>query len=529
MNVLNRFRAYPGKTHLIFFFLILILGALLRFWNLGRIPPGLNQDEAAIGLDAYSLYHYGIDHNGVSYPVNFIAWGSGQDGLYAYFVMPFVGLGLTPLVERLPMAIAGVLTLVLVYVIGRKCIGKRFGLLAMFFLAISPWHIMLSRWGLNDNILPFVFTLGVAMLVFSRPENNRYPAAMAVFGLSLYAYGAAYVATPVFLLLATIYLIRIRLLTPIKMIAGCVVFGLIALPIALFVAVNTFGWDSIHLGLMTIPRLPVKARFQNMAILFSPDIIKSLGDNLKYVWEVLWKQTDGLIWNSLARYGYAYPGAVLFGGAGLIACVFSLRRRTTGPLWILPIWLAAAFAVGLAMESNINRLNLLFIPILFMMAALLEFLFQRFKLVAWAAVAGYLGLAVLFTRVYLGGRYSEMAGEAFIEGIVPALQSVSRYPDAPVCVTDQAGVSYVYMLWVEPDDPRNYLPTIEYFDPNAQFRIARKFGRFTFGMQNCIPADNLIYILTSETPLPGDVEYRIETYGAFTVFIPEGLVPKPAD
>jgi len=529
MHIVNRLKAFPGKTHLVFFLLVLVLGGGLRFWNLGSIPPGLNQDEASIGLDAYSLYHYGVDHNGVSFPVNFIAWGSGQDGLYTYFVMPFTGLGLSPLVERLPMAIAGVLTLVLVYVIGRKCAGPRFGLLAMFFTAISPWHIMMSRWGLNDNILPFVFTLGVAMLVFSRPENYWYPAAMAVFGLSLYAYGAAYVGTPVFLLLATIYLIRSRLLAPGKLLLGCAVFILAAIPIALFVAVNTFGWESIHLGLMTIPRLPVKARFQNMAILFSPDIFKSLGENLKYMWDVLWKQTDGLIWNSMTRYGYAYPGAVMFGGAGFLAYVFYLRRRTTGPIWILPIWLAAAFAVGLAMESNINRLNLLFIPILFMMAALLDFLFQRFKLAAWAAVAGYLGLAVLFARVYLGGRYSEMASEAFLEGFVPALQSASRYPDAPVCVTDQAEVSYVYILWVEPDDPRNYLSTIEYFSPNAQFRKARIFDRYTFGIRNCAPAENAIYILTSETPPAGDVKYRIETYAAFTIYIPEGLVPKPED
>ncbi len=529
MDIVNRLRAYPGKTRLVLFLLVLILGGGLRFWNLGNIPPGLNQDEAAIGLDAWSLYHYGVDHNGVSFPVNFVAWGSGQDGLYAYLVMPFTGLGLSPLAERLPMAIAGVLTLILVYVIGRKCVGPRFGLLAMFLTAISPWHVMMSRWGLNDNILPFVFALGVAMLVFTRPENYWYPAAMAVFGLSLYAYGAAYVGTPVFILLATIYLFRIRLLAPRKFLLGCAVFILMAAPIALFVAVNTFGWDSIHLGLMTVPRLPVKARFQNMAILFAPDILKSLGENLKYLWDVLWKQTDGLIWNSIARYGYAYPGAVLFGGAGFLAYVFNLRRRAATPVWILPFWLAAALAIGLAMETNINRLNLLFLPILFMMAAVLDFLFQHFKPVAWAAVAGYLGLAILFTRVYLGGRYSEMAGEAFLEGFVPALQSASRYPDAPVCVTDQAEVSYVYILWVEPDDPRNYLPTIEYFDPNAQFRKARKFGRFTFGIRNCAPVENAIYILTFETPPAGDVNYRIETYAAFRVYIPEGLVPKPAD
>ncbi len=480
-------------------------------------------------FEAYSLYHYGMDRNGVSFPVNFISWGSGMDGLYVYLLLPLVGLGLSPMVVRLPMAIAGVCTLSLVYVLGRKCIGPRFGLLAMFLVTISPWHIMLSRFGLNDNILAFVFTLGAAILVFSRRENYCFPSAMAVFGVTLYAYGAAYVATPIFLILATIYFIRSSRLTPAKMALGWAIFLLAALPIALFVAVNVFGWNSIQIGPLTIPRLPVKPRFQNMGILFSPDIWASLGSNLKYLWDVLWRQTDGLIWNAMARYGYAYPGAILIGSVGLVIYIFYLRRRAAGPLWILPIWLAAALSLGVAMETNINRLNLLFLPILFMMAAVLEFLFWRFKLIAWAAVLGYAILAFLFVRVYLGGKYAQMASEAFIDGIVPALQSVSRYPDAPVCVTDQAGVSYVYMLWVAPSDPREYLPTIRYFDPNAQFRIAEKFERFTFGIDNCAPAENEIYILKSETPPLGNGEYRVETYALFHVYIPAELEGKSND
>jgi 4-amino-4-deoxy-L-arabinose transferase-like glycosyltransferase len=528
-GVLDRFRTLSGKAHFVFFAVILAFGAFVRLWNLGSVPPGLNQDEAGIGVDAYSLYHYGVDHNGVSFPVNFVAWGSGQDGLYTYFVLPFTGGGLSPWVERLPMALSGVITLALVYLVGRKCIGPRFGLLAMFLMAVSPWHIMMSRFGLNDNILVFTFALGAALLALSRADNSWYPAAMAVFGLSLYAYGTAYVAVPLFVLMAAVYLYRNRLLTPRKWILGWGIFGLIALPIVLFVAVNTFGWDTIRLGFLSIPRLPVKARFQNMAVLFSPDIPASLAANAKYLWDVLWNQTDGLIWNALARYGYGYPGAVLFAAVGLGVYLFWLRPRAQGPVWLPILWLAAALSLGLAMESNINRLNILFPAILLLMAAVLEFLFEKFRPAGWAAVCGYSVLAFLFVRVYLGGRYAEMASDAFLTGFVPALQTVNRYPDSSVCMTDRAGVSYVYMLWVEPQDPWTYLPTLEYFDPNAQFRVAKTFGRYTFGMQNCALTENTIYLLAGESPPEAGVEYRSETYGGFQVYIPAGLTPKRED
>ena len=57
--------------------LIVIGGALLRLVLIGRIPYGLNQDEASIGYDAWSLLHYGIDRNGYPWPIYPITWGSG--------------------------------------------------------------------------------------------------------------------------------------------------------------------------------------------------------------------------------------------------------------------------------------------------------------------------------------------------------------------------------------------------------------------------------------------------------------------
>ena len=54
--------------------LLLALGALLRLCALGALPYGLNQDEASIGYDAWTLLRYGIDRNGYRYPVYPITW-----------------------------------------------------------------------------------------------------------------------------------------------------------------------------------------------------------------------------------------------------------------------------------------------------------------------------------------------------------------------------------------------------------------------------------------------------------------------
>ena len=200
--------------HWILFLLILGLGTFSRLWEFNRLPPGLNADEASIGVDAFNLYHYGIDRNGISFPVDFISWGSGQNAFYGYLLIPFIAIfGLSPAVVRLPMLICGILTLPLMFWVGRKIFDIRFGLLSMFFLAICPWHILLSRWGLESNIFPFIFMLGYAFILYTEKSLKCFIVACLFFGLSLYCYGTAYVMVPIFVVSTIIFLLRTKTFT----------------------------------------------------------------------------------------------------------------------------------------------------------------------------------------------------------------------------------------------------------------------------------------------------------------------------
>jgi hypothetical protein len=49
-----------------------------------------------------------------------------------------------------------------------------------------------------------------------------------------------------------------------------------------------------------------------------------------------------------------------------------------------------------------------------------------------------------------------------------------------------------------------------------------------FGLSDCDPAGSPAYLLKSETP-PGDVEYRMEAYGAYRVYIPVERYPAERD
>lgn len=141
--------------------LIFLVGFLLRLVCLGQIPAGIHQDEAYSGYEAYCLLQTGADSHGYVNPVYFISWGHGMNALYAYLTIPFIAVGgLNVITIRLPQAIIGCLTLPLFYGFLKRIQDRKLALTGLCLLAFNPWHLMLSRWGLEANLVPFFCCLG---------------------------------------------------------------------------------------------------------------------------------------------------------------------------------------------------------------------------------------------------------------------------------------------------------------------------------------------------------------------------------
>lgn len=191
---------------------IVILGTSVRFIGLGHNPVGIIDDEADAAYDAYSLLHTGKDQWGVSWPLtSFKGFGDYRLPAYTYFTIPSIAaFGLTPLAVRVPAAVFGTLTILIVYVLVTELFGsssKMLPFLSAFFLAISPWHIGMSRIGLEETTSVFFVTLGMWMVLRGRSKPKSIIIGLIVLGLSLYVYTANIVLIPLLLGL-TLYLFR---------------------------------------------------------------------------------------------------------------------------------------------------------------------------------------------------------------------------------------------------------------------------------------------------------------------------------
>ena len=181
----------------------LIMGALVRGLYLDSNPPGLWQDEASTGLDAWTIWHTGRDRTGTFLPLISRSFGDYPLTLYRFLTAPFVGLGgLTVANERAVAAISGTALIAATAAVVRLHVGGARALAVMVPAALCPTWIHFSRYGSEAMLLPATLTFGWLAIDWGT-RNNRHRWAIWVgfisLGLSAYTYHAVKLVLPLWM------------------------------------------------------------------------------------------------------------------------------------------------------------------------------------------------------------------------------------------------------------------------------------------------------------------------------------------
>ncbi|MCX7996410.1 MAG: phospholipid carrier-dependent glycosyltransferase [Patescibacteria group bacterium] len=166
---------------------ILVLALFLRFWDLGGIPAGLHDDEVANAyVGKYSLIH-GVDLYGNPFPLlYFDKFGDYPPVLPMYLSGAGALLfGDTVFGARFFHALAGAVTIVPAYLLGLLVFRrKKTALLAAFFTALLPWHLVLSRTSAEGVVASFVFLCGIVAVLCGISRSSTNGALIAVGGFT---------------------------------------------------------------------------------------------------------------------------------------------------------------------------------------------------------------------------------------------------------------------------------------------------------------------------------------------------------
>lgn len=486
--------------------LLFLLGLTARLWLFGEVPGGINQDEAFAGYEAWSILHGGTDTAGYRFPVYLTAWGSGMNALESYLMLPLIALfGLHTWVIRLPQLIVALLSLWCVYLLGRRLWGERAGLLCLLLTAVCPWHVLLSRWGLESNLAPGLLLFALYFFVRGLEDKRCYPLSALFYGLSLYAYATIWPFVPLILFIECVTAFCWKKLRFDRwLLLSGVILAVFAAPLLLFLAVN-LGWiGEIRTPFFSVPKL-LYFRSGEMSL-------RAIPENLQNLLHLLLTQSDGLPWNTAGSYGLLYTITLPFSLLGLVVCLAKAKKEPENVLVFVN--LLSGLLLGLLVHVNVNRVNILFFPLILLAARGFDWLCGRQKRLLIAVFAVYLFFFGCFERYYFTD-YRRSMEYSFGEGLEEALAAVEA-GERPVVISDT--VKYPRVLFYTRTPTTRFRETVTYKRYPAAYLDATGFDRWRFGIDAQALDPAAIYILSpwdDSTPFR-EAGYTLTPYGIYT-------------
>lgn len=327
-----------------------------------------NIDEAMTAINASSITDTGKDMYGVSFPVYLETWKyGGQSVMLAYLTAFCIKLfGMSMFSVRLPMLLVSLISIIVFYDFTKRIFkDKKIALLAMFLLSITPWHILQSKWSIDCNMFPHFALFSMYFLYRGITEKKLYLyISMIFFGLSMYTYGVSIYFVPLFLLISAIYLLINKKINIKELIICILIYMLIFTPLFIMYLINFLKIDKqINLGIFTITYFSEQTRTNDM-LLFSSNILNQLLKNITSLLSVIFLQYDNLPWNATSIFGTTYHISIIFIIISLIN-YFRKKENNIG-IKLFVLWFILSLFVGIFInETNINRLNIIWYPLIF--------------------------------------------------------------------------------------------------------------------------------------------------------------------
>lgn len=151
---------------------ILIIGAFLRLYKIDGYMTFLGDE----GRDSIIVRNLLVHADPILIGPGTSVGGMYLGPLYYYFMAPFLFLsGFSPVGPAVGIALLGVATIYLIYIVGRDWFGKTAGIIAAILFSISPTVITYSHSSWNPNIMPFFALLSIYAIwkVYASREASR--------------------------------------------------------------------------------------------------------------------------------------------------------------------------------------------------------------------------------------------------------------------------------------------------------------------------------------------------------------------
>jgi len=507
------------KNYIYWTQVVLFIGILIRSVELA-IPAGINVDEAMCGYNSWCLAHYGVDQHLASYPVYLKAWGSGMNALYAYLAIPFIKIfGLSIGIFRLPMVLISCCSLIVFYKAIQSCNKDYYFIfIVIFILAISPWHIMKSRWALESNLAPDLILIGTCFLIMgfnaltSLKRNIYYMAGFAVVGLAAYSYAVVWVMLPVYFILLLVYFYKKGKINNRQILLFLTGIFILVFPLILFSIQLITKGEQYELGPITITAMK-ESRLDNISTTFL--------NSMKFGVRMILFGSDNLPWNSFSFFGQFYN--ILGIPFILLALAYLGKYRKLDIMDVVFIFIfIASITVVIIVPPNVNRWNTLWFPFIYFMARGLYICTKTIKWRQYIAISVFTVLFLSFGYKYITS-FNKPGSEFWQTGFAGGYEKKLEFTKSRKFNKIFFEGVYIYTLFYQPINPYEYDASHYLAEENKEEAIEYMagYGNFNFRIpQQILPTPNTAYILQNRNIDSKIIEYdkfHIERGDLFTL------------
>ena len=379
---------------------------------------------------------------------------------------------------------------------------------------ICPYFIMASRLGLDCNLMRGMSTIFLYCFIraIESGQIRKYILAGLTGGLVLYTYSLSYIVLPVFLVLAVIYLIRVKEFSLKGWFSMAIPMGILAFPLILVQIVTIFDLAQFRLGCFTITKLE-----SNRAA----ELGRFSYEGLSEVFDIIFVG-DVLNYNTAPGYKNLYGLTIVlfFLGADIILRNFWISIRDKKPdFQAFPLlWLVSMLFLGAMTAVSVNRMNGIFYSIIFIAATGLSGLCRIFKkhsimVIALVSVIYLLSFGK-FANYYYGGSYTEKNFMLLLFDIPVTEATDFIEQDSVLCQKKtQMAEQGIYYLLEKPKSP--------YELDMREIESELKYENYMFGTLGTIE-DQYNYIVvetfdeySEKLRATGFIEERYERYSLF--------------
>lgn len=507
MNIVEPFRKGPIKILVILF----VVGLFIRLIGLESYPVGFHRDEAYLGYNAYSILKTGNDINGNFFPLfleSFLYTPAG----YSYFSIPFIKIfGLNVFAVRFASVIFGAFSIPLMFYATRKIVlhekskfsknSTFIALISSFLLAISPWHINLSRTASVSTLVLFFILLGLIFLLkWSDVKKFRYLSiSFFSFLVSLSFYIAPYAFLPPFLLL--VFLVFKEHFIKKNKFQYLFASIFIVIPIIYVFTSHTLSIRPTSLSLTNDPQVPAILEesihndgrynlptylvrvFHNKPIVILDLFAENYFSHLSY--NFLFNDSGFPIRYKVPSAGLIYPVLLIF----LILGLLTIFKEKWKIRWLLVGWILIS-PIGSAMSSddvpNFQRVIFMLPPILIIISIgflwLINYLKHKSRYLFFIVLGVFTYQVIFYVHQYVGHMNSYQPWHRQ-EGYKNLAKILSESNYERIVVTNRESAPTIFLMFFNKFDPNLAQGEIKKSSLKDTDRIS--FDKFEISEEEC--------------------------------------------